>query len=504
MSTDLQIEVWDAVCGRLRQRFGEGPYARWLRDLSPSVSSDDGSWVVLSARSELAAQVIKRRYLSEITSCFRDVSGRDVRLEVIASGEPSAPSVAATELSEGEDPQPSPAPASEPPARGREKKGEPESSAEPSLVDLVIGPSNRMACCAVVDVLEQPGKIYNPLFVYGPTGTGKTHLLRALAREYRDGGRARRRGSASGRPAPARAGAASSDPSKAWRIDWPREFAVPEGLSVRYVTADRFFHHFVASVKDGTLRKFHDVYRKADVLLIDDFHLLATKTKTLEEFLQTFNALVDAGKQVVITSALSPRELRGLSGSLLGRLLSGLVVRLGRPGYDMRLEILRSRAERFSTALPEDVLGFLAENVRGSARELIGALTQLEVHGRIDPDGINVELARAVLAERVRDQERRIRMPAIHAAVATHYGVSLETITGRSRQAVAIRARQVAIYLSRTLTRQSFASIGAYFGGRSHSTIQGAVQHIDRLAALRDNSVPWDLRAIRERLEDAG
>src|SRR5690606_14119941 len=340
-------------------------------------------------------------------------------------------------------------------------------------------------------------------YIHGSTGTGKTHFLRALYAAFRHPERYARGARRGARDGAARRGAGTTG-ANAWRIDWPRELRIPQGLSVRYVTADRFFHHYVASVQDGTMRKFHDVYRKADVLLIDDFHLLTTKKKTIEEFLQTFNALADAGKQVVITSSLSPRELRGLNSSLVGRLLSGLVVKLGRPGYDMRLEILRSRVARLSVDFTDEVLEFLAEDVRGSVRELLGALNQPEVHARIDRDGVGLDLARSVLAERVREQSRKIRLQTVHEAVAAHYGVAPDLITGRSRQALVVRARQVAMHLGRVLTRESFASIGGYFGGRSHSTVQAAVRQVEALARRNDNSVPWDLEILRERLEEAG
>ena len=265
-----------------------------------------------------------------------------------------------------------------------------------------------------------------------------------------------------------------------------RPAAAERELRVKYYTSEEFLNTWVMSLKDGSLAAFRRRVRSLDVLLVDDVQVLAHKERTQEEFLHTFNALVDCGKQVVLASDAPPRSLRDLSRSLVTRFLSGLVVGLKRPDLETRLGILESQAPRLRTQFSRPVLRLLAESMRGDARELVGALMQLDLRAQLAGGRLDLDDARACVAEmlvgmRGSGAGRTVTMAVVRSHVATHYGLSVESLNGRSRGRQIVHARQVACYLGRKLTGKSLADIGAQLGGRSHSTVRAAEAKVNTL-----------------------
>ncbi|MEM7263983.1 MAG: DnaA/Hda family protein [Planctomycetota bacterium] len=395
--------------------------------------------------------------------------------------------------------------------KARDRRGGSESGegAACRLDEFVRGPSRRVVWSAIRDVAERPGDLYNPLFIHGPSGVGKSFLLQGLCREFQCAG---------GSPGDSvRSVAVESDSESDSVTDEARvgdstersvgalDVEVPAGLRVRFVPAERFLHHYVASAQDRNLRKFRDLYRSLDVLVIDDFHVLAGKTKTLIECYHTLSYLVDAGKQVILSSQLSPREITGLDPSLVGRILSGLVVRLEKPDFGARRILLEQRAAQLRTEFSSEVLDFLAKVVRGSTRELIGAMNELDVHARIDRGPLDLDLARAVLAERLREQRGRMTVQRVAELVGEHFSLSPKLLASGSRRREIVHARHVAMYLCRRYTEKTLREIGELFGGRHHATVRTAVAKVE--AELRPDAdrrgagVSYDVQRISERIE---
>jgi chromosomal replication initiator protein len=347
---------------------------------------------------------------------------------------------------------------------------------EQTLENFVVGASNQLAYSAVLQILESPGSLYNPLFVHGPSGVGKTHLLKGICRSFRHRRVAPRESSGHGRH--------------------------PTYARAAYVTGEQFFHHYSSSVQDGTSRKFRERFRSLDVLVVDDVQLLINKKKTQLEFLQTFNALVDAGRQIVVASDVPPKTLKDLEPGLVGRFLSGLVVAIKRPDYATRLGIVRAQASRMPSRIDDRVLQYLAENVRGDARELVSALMQLDIRAQLGGGSLGFEESKEILGDFVREQKKKIDLRKICDACASHFALPVETLTSRNRQRHVSLARQVAMFLARRFTDKSLAEIGKYFGNRNHTTVKCAEVKIARLLDGAGGGLSREVRAIVESLEE--
>jgi chromosomal replication initiator protein len=331
-----------------------------------------------------------------------------------------------------------------------------------TLENFVVGPSNKIAFTAARRVVEAGEILYNPLFIYGTSGLGKTHMLRAICHALRTG-----------------------TPS----------------LAARFLTGECFLNQFVDSLKAGTIGRFREVHRAPRVTLIDDIQLLSNKVRTQEEFLHTFNTLVDSGQQIVITSDCHPSTIENLQKPLLGRFISGLVVEVGRPDFETRLEIVRRRALRARLPFRDDVLLVLGECVRGSVRELIGAFNILEANGVEGGAPIGPEEAQAILARMPGQRERRVSQARIAQRVARHFGVSVEALASGRRHRSLSLARQVAMYLSRKYTERSLAEIGQFFGDRNHTSVKSAESKVQRLLQ-KSPVLAKDLEMIIDSFED--
>jgi chromosomal replication initiator protein len=268
------------------------------------------------------------------------------------------------------------------------------------------------------------------------------------------------------------------------------------------MTGEQFFQQFASSVQDGTVRRFRERQRSSDILIIDDVHMLVNKRKTQVEFLHTFTSLVDSGRQIILASDVPPKAMKEIDPALVGRFLSGLVAGMRKPDFDTRLGIARARARRLSSPIGDDVLQFLAQGVRSSAREIIGALLQLDMEAQLGGGKMTVDRARGVLARYLREQENRIDLARIHRVVAQHYRLDPELLTATARERRVSLARQVAMYLARRYTSKSLSEIGKYFGNRNYSTVRCAVMRIDALSRDEEGGLGHELNAIMESLEE--
>ncbi|MBD3349540.1 MAG: chromosomal replication initiator protein DnaA [Candidatus Eisenbacteria bacterium] len=307
---------------------------------------------------------------------------------------------------------------------------------------FIVGASNRFAQAASMAVAEAPAETYNPLFIHGGVGLGKTHLMQAIGNYVREQ-----------RP----------------------------GLSIYYVSSETFMNELITSIQRGTTLEFRDKYRSKDILLIDDVQFLAGKESTQEEFFHTFNALYLAHKQIVLTSDRPPKQISTLEERLVSRFESGLVTDIQPPDLETRIAILHEKAELDGISIPNDVIHLVANSVTSNIRELEGSLVRLLAFSSLTGSEITVELAREVLSEFLGKPKGPISVARIQQAVAETYGVPVEKMKARGRASQIALARQVAMYLARELTHLSLAQIGEQFGGRDHTTVLHAHRKVTGL-----------------------
>jgi chromosomal replication initiator protein len=309
---------------------------------------------------------------------------------------------------------------------------------------FVVGPSNRFAHAASLAVAEAPAKAYNPLFIYGGVGLGKTHLMQAVG--------------------------------QAILQRWPSRRIV-------YASSERFTNELIAAIQNKTTARFRDRYRTVDVLLVDDIHFIAQKEATQEEFFHTFNALYDAHKQIVISSDRSPKHIAGLEERLVSRFEWGLITDIQPPDLETRIAILRKKAEEAGIVVPDDVVDFISQQITSNIRELEGALIRVVAYCNLFGAPQTAATAREVLKDMVREVRARISLEEIQRRVADYFKIDLTEIRGLRRQRSVLYPRQVAMFLCRRLTDASLPEIGRAFGGRDHTTVLHAVGKIEQEVA---------------------
>ncbi len=309
------------------------------------------------------------------------------------------------------------------------------------LEDFVVGQSNRMAFAAASHVVESPANQYNPLFVHGGCGLGKTHLLQAICNGWKQ---------------------------RHDQLRW------------RYVTGEEFMNDYVYSVRAHEMDAFHSRYRKLDALIIDDVHFLANKRATQEEFLHTFKAIDAAGKQVVLASDAHPKMIGHFSDSLVSRFLSGMVVRIESPDLNVRADVLRQRAKRLKVDIPDPVIISIAENFRANIRELEGALLKVVAHAQVTGQPLTLSLAERAIRDLVRQTAPVVMLSDIESVVAIFFGLAPADLhTSRKSRTIAL-ARGIAMYLARKHTDMSFPEIGRFMGNKNHSTVILACRRISK------------------------
>jgi chromosomal replication initiator protein len=305
---------------------------------------------------------------------------------------------------------------------------------------FVTGPCNRLPHAASVAVAEQPGKAYNPLFIHGGVGLGKTHLLQAVCQKVLE-----------------------------------RE---PDSR-ILYLSCDTFINQFITAVENGDMNQFRHRYRHVDVLVIDDIHFLAGRDRTQEEFFHTFNTLYQGHKQIILSCDCPPSEIPELEERLVSRFNWGLVARIEKPCYETRVAILQKKARVRGLQLPDDVVCYIAAKVANNTRELEGAITKVQGMGLLQNGVIDLELAKAALGDSESAEQKRITIQQILDAVTKYYGVRLSDLQSKRRHKSIAFPRQVCMYLARRHTRYSLEEIGGYFGGRDHTTVLHAVRTVD-------------------------
>jgi chromosomal replication initiator protein len=443
-------EAWSRILEGARAKLPEPTYRIWLAETAPLALSQD--LLAVGAGSEFAAEWIEDKYGRMLADVAEAVLGRrlTISFQHHAAGRQergsAAPNLAAAAVQQGRPADPSfaapPAPRLGAPLNDRY-----------TFDRFVVGSNNQLATAASRAVADAPARVYNPLFLYGGVGLGKTHLMHAIGHVL------------AGRDASRR---------------------------VAYVSSEWFTNDLIASIQDGRMSDFRRRYREIDLLLIDDVHFLGEKERTQEEFFHTFNALYEAQRQIVLTSDRPPKEIPGLEERLVSRFEWGLVADIRSPDLETRVAILRKKAEEGDIAIDDEVLEYIARNCRSNVRELEGAVIKLLAYSSLTQRDITSALAREALGGVLAPEGERTP-EAIRKRVAESYGIPVETLVSRRRTKEVTVPRQVAMYLMRELLDLPLTQIGNHFGGRDHSTVIHSV-----------NKVEHDLErdpAMKERIE---
>ncbi|NBZ87356.1 chromosomal replication initiator protein DnaA [Stagnihabitans tardus] len=442
-------ETWGQVREKLVARLGRHNYTSWIEPLKLSTLAEGVAQ--FEAPSSFIGNWVSRNYTDQILNELR-ASGAEVsRVEFTVTGFA----------------QPEPKKAAKPAAPKREEAlpGAPLDSRF-TFDTFVVGKPNELAHAAARRVAEGGPVTFNPLFLYGGVGLGKTHLMHAIAHEL----------------------TARS----------------PE-LRVLYLSAEQFMYRFVQALREKQIMDFKEIFRSVDVLMVDDVQFIAGKDSTQEEFFHTFNALVDQNKQIVISADRAPGEIKDLEERIKSRLQCGLVVDLHPTDYELRLGILQTKAEGYRSQyrglqIASGVLEFLAHRITTNVRVLEGALTRLFAFASLVGREITLELAQDCLADILRASDRKLTVEEIQRKVAEHYNIRLSDMIGPKRLRNIARPRQVAMYLAKHLTSRSLPEIGRRFGGRDHTTIMHGVKKIEELI-MTDSQLNDDLQLLKRLLQ---
>jgi chromosomal replication initiator protein len=439
--------LWSEVAGRLRGSLNDTTYGTWFGEVTGVELSAD--CFVLGVPNDFTRDWIEGHFRGLIGAAIRDVTGTERPLELrvaeLAAGY-------GAHLDEEEDEESRPTPAIVERIPGRPESG--GFNAKYTFDSFVIGSSNRFAHAAALAVAEAPAQAYNPLFIYGGTGLGKTHLLQAVAQYVSEH---------------------TGD------------------LSVRYVTSETFMNDFINSLRDKRIEGFKQRYRTYDVLLIDDVQFFEHKERIQEEFFHTFNSLYEAGSQIVMSSDRPPRDIATLEERGCSRFGWGVVTDIQPPDLETRIAILRKKVKTDGIHIPDtQVLTFIASRVSTNIRELEGALTRVVAFSSLTGRAMTVELAGDVLKDVFPQGEAaEVSIKRIQDLVAERFNLSLEELCGDKRSQNIVYPRQVAMYLSRELTDSSLPKIGKEFGGRDHTTVIHATSKIARL--IREDRSVYNL-----------
>jgi chromosomal replication initiator protein len=437
-------QVWRAVLGELQVSLSPANYETWLKDTT--LAEIDESRFRIAAPNGFARDWLDNRYRTLVSQTLARVVGGSVQVEFVVA---DAPGPLPEQIDED---TLAPPPLS---AGGNTVN----LNSRYTFANFIVGSANRLAHAAALSVAERPGHAYNPLFLYGGVGLGKTHLMHAIG--------------------------------NAVAAKFPRK-------RILYATSEKFTNDFINSIREQKMEDFRNRYRRIDVLLIDDIQFIAERERTQEEFFHTFNAIHEAGKQIVLSSDRPPKAITTLEERLRSRFEWGLIADLTPPDLETRIAILRSKAEDQLNLIPAEVIEFIARKVVSNVRELEGALNRVIAYASMSGMPINNELASAVLSNVMYNPKKRSITPQrIVRAVADYYGVNLDQLRSSKRDRAIVVPRQIAMYLIREETDISLLRIGAELGGRDHSTVLHACDKIARELAENDE-MRREISAVRE------
>ena len=442
--------LWHACLRRLEQEVPAQQFSTWIRPLSPEPSAADSATLVLIAPNRFVLDLVRERFLALIVRLAADLVGREIDVKLVL-----APALAA------DSPPRAPAPAGIRPPAAAATPDRARLNRNFNFDNFVTGKANQLARAAALQVAENPGISYNPLFIYGGVGLGKTHLVQAIGNHL-----------CSERPQ----------------------------ARVRYIHAEQYVTDVVRAYQQKSFEEFKRYYHSLDLLLIDDIQFFSNKDRTQEEFFYAFNALVEAHKQIVITCDTYPKEIAGMQERLISRFGWGLTVAIEPPELEMRVAIVLKKAEADALELAEDIAFFIAKHIRSNVRELEGALKKVLAFARFTGRELSLELAREALRDILHVANRQINVEGIQKTVAEYFKIKISDMHSKRRNRNIARPRQVAMALAKDLTQMSLPEIGEAFGNRDHTTVLHACRTIASLRK-KDTGLNRDYHLLEQVLK---
>jgi chromosomal replication initiator protein len=419
-------DLWQKAQAPIKTSIGETSYDTWFSHLK--VCENAPGVLTIQAPDEYFKNWIDERYRTIIERCLRTEAGQEIPISFAVNSE-LLNKKTQQKLDSLE--------------KSFSVPADKSANLNPRFLfeNFVIGPSNRFAFAAAQAVAENPAKSYNPFFIYGPVGLGKTHLLQAITHE------AKRRNPA---------------------------------LKTCYLSSEQFTNELINAIRHHSAEAFRQKYRNVDILLIDDIHFIAGKMSTQEEFFHTFNTLHDHHKQIIICSDRPPKEISNLEERLVSRFAWGLITDIQPPDYETRVAILRKKLELESVEVPDDVVLFIAQEIKTNIRELEGALIRVVAYALLEEKLISLNMAKQVLKDMVKETMKTISVDMVQKEVAAFYQVNLSDLKTKKRHKTVVLPRHVAMYLARKLTTHSLPEIGAAFGGKDHTTVLHACKKVEK------------------------
>ena len=431
-------EVWNLVCAYCKSKITEIAYSTWISRIEPLTLDFSEGVAVLKVPNELHRQTVLHYYMDLLEEAFKQIFSQDIQIRVMI------PDELETEKKKEETPENS-------------------DNYEFTFDTYIVGSSNKFAHAASMAVASKPATLYNPLFIYGNSGLGKTHLLYAIRNEI---------------------------------------LHTHQNMDIVYIKGDEFTNELIEAIRRGTTGEFHQRYRKADVLLVDDIQFIAGKDSTQEEFFHTFNTLYEAKKQIVLTSDRPPKDIATLEERLLTRFEWGLTADIQPPDFETRIAIIKRKAELLKIALPDNVTEYIANRLKNNIRQLEGAVKKMKAYYLLNGEPLSINTAQAAISDIINnDQPTPYTVEKIIDEVARTFGTTVEDIRSSKRSANISNARQVSIYVVREITQMPMTSIGKEFGGRDHSTIVYAIQQVEKLIA-RDAKTKATVEDIIKNIRD--
>ncbi|MDD4202070.1 MAG: chromosomal replication initiator protein DnaA [Candidatus Omnitrophica bacterium] len=461
--TDISIQIWEKTLAGLKKQVSDQTYNAWFVPITPIKLHQNE--LLLGLPNHFFKDWVTERYLPLMEAILGEITGEKIKIsfEITEQHIPLESKESSINLNMPPSVESS---SSDNPSFIKKlfspKKIETKSiglNPKYSFSSFVIGASNRFTHAACLAVSESPAKTYNPLFIYGGVGLGKTHLMHSIGNYI-----------------------STNNPK----------------LSIIYLSSEQFTNQLISAIQTRTMDTFRKKYRNVDILLIDDIHFIAGKEATQEEFFHTFNTLYNDHKQIVMTSDRSPKEIPALEERLVSRFEWGLVGDVGTPDFETRMAILKKKIENEHIEVPDDVLYFIADTIKTNIRELEGGLIRVIAYSKLLNQEISSSLAKEVLKGMIRENKKKINVSFIQETVAEFFSINVRDIKGKKRTKQIVFPRQIAMYLSRDLTSLSLPEIGAYFGGKDHTTVIHAYNKIDREIKMNTNTqqVIEEIRSI--------
>lgn len=441
-------EIWQTVLNDIESQVSKAQFVTWFQNTY--ITSQKEGVVSIAVPNAFSKEWLENRYNKQIMHSLRNMSQDIKEVRYIIENKKTAMLAAQNQSKDLEEAQ----------MQFEVLQIDKKTNLNPKYTfdNFVVGPSNELAHAAAVSVTQKPGVLYNPLFVYGGVGLGKTHLLQAVGNIF-----------------------------------------ASQGKKVMYLTSEKFTSEFISSIPNQDVESFKNKYRNKDILIIDDIQFIAGKEQTQEEFFHTFNALHEQNKQIILSSDRTPRSIPTLEERLRSRFEGGMLVDIGYPNYETRVAILKSKLSNKNVSIDEDVINYIANNIQKNVRELEGALNLVVASSKLYKNEISLEQAKKILAHITSRPKKNVSYKKLFQVVADFYEINEKDIIGPNRKREYVLPRQIAMYLMRKELKASYPSIGEKFGGKDHTTIIYACKKIDKEIG-QNAALDEELNLIKQQL----